>query len=155
MGNPRPLNGGPEQRIEPTAPSSAEQRAARLAAGRVVIVCGGRAYSDRARVFAALDQAHAKAPITLVVHGACIDTSTGELRGADRWADEWARERGVVVEPHPADFRTWGRAAGPMRNKQMAQAGAHGCIAFPGGAGTASMIRCAATFGIPVWRPFG
>jgi len=120
-----------------------------------VIVCGGRDYQDRDRVFAALDLAHARRRIALLVHGACIDPVRGCLLGADRWADEWARERGVDVEPHPADWATWGKGAGPMRNKQMAEAGAHGCIAFPGGTGTASMTRQAEANGIPVWRPFG
>jgi hypothetical protein len=140
---------------DPVLPNEAQQRAARLAQGRVVIVCGGRDYRDRARVFAALDRAHAREPITLVVHGACEDPKTRMLSGADRWADEWARERGVDVEPHPANWDLWKRSAGPMRNSQMARAGAHGCIAFPGGNGTQNMVRNANQHNIPVWRPFG
>lgn len=136
-------------------PSSAQQRAQRLAGSHVVIVCGGRDYGDRDRVFAALDLAHGRRRLTLLVHGACLDRRSGTLLGADRWADEWARERGVPVEPHPADWRTWGKAAGPMRNRQMAEAGAHGCIAFPGGTGTANMCRWAERCGIAVWRPYG
>jgi hypothetical protein len=155
VGNPSLRAFKPPERIQPPLPSPAEQRAARLASGRVVIVCGGRDYQDRDRVFAAMDLAHAHAPITLVVHGACIDKRTKELSGADRWADEWARDRGVEVEPHPADWATWGKAAGPMRNKQMAEAGAHGCIAFPGGGGTANMVRHAEAAGIKIWRPYG
>lgn len=120
-----------------------------------MIVCGGRAYDDRARVFAALDRAHARRTITLLVHGACLDPSTGILQGADRWADEWARESGVPIEAHAADWLTWAKAAGPMRNKQMAEAGAHGLIAFPGGEGTANMIRNAERQQTPVWRSFG
>lgn len=60
-----------------------------------------------------------------------------------------------VIEPHSADWATWGKVAGPMRNKQMAERGTRGCIAFPGGAGTASTCRQAERFHIPVWRPFG
>lgn len=138
----------------PATPSPAEQRAARLAIGHVVIVTGGRDYEDRTRVFAALDLAHAHKPITLLVHGACLDRKTGELQGADRWADEWAKERGVPLDRHPADWATWGNAAGPMRNKQMAEMGAHGCIAFPGGRGTANMVRNAELRGIKVWKPY-
>lgn len=158
MGNP-PIKGpgflaDREHQVEPLLPSASEQRSARLASGFVIIVTGGRDYADRDRVFAALDLAHARTPITLLVHGACVDRHTGELQGADRWADEWARARGVPVEPHPADWLTWGKAAGPMRNKQMAEAGAHGCIAFPGGRGTTNMVRNAERCGIKVWRPF-
>lgn len=154
MGNPSLRNAVIPQRIEQPLPTAAEQRAARIAFGRVVIVTGGRDYDDRDRVFAALDHAHSRQPITLLVHGACVDRTTGELAGADRWADEWAHERGVPVEPHPADWLTWGKAAGPMRNKQMAEAGAHGCIAFPGGRGTANMVRNAERCGITVWQPY-
>jgi hypothetical protein len=155
MGNPQLRNVTIPQRVDQPVPSAAEQRAARLAGSHVIIVTGGRDYQDRDRVFAALDKAHTHKPITLLVHGACVDQKSGELRGADRWADEWARDRGVPVEPHPADWTTWRKAAGPMRNKQMAEAGAHGCIAFPGGAGTANMVRQAERCGIPVWPPFG
>ncbi len=144
-----------KHQVDPLLPSAAEQRAARLASGFIVIVTGGRDYQDRARVFAALDMAHAHRPITLLVHGACMNSKTGELQGADRWADEWAREHGVPVEPHPADWLTWGKAAGPMRNKQMMEQGGHGLIAFPGGAGTANAMRHARQFAIPVWRPYG
>ncbi|MDB5994585.1 MAG: 20, APCd gp20 [Pseudomonas sp.] len=141
--------------VEPLLPSPAAQRAERLASGHIVIVCGGRDYQDWERVCVALDRAHAKKAITLLVHGACMDRKTGTLLGADGLADTWARLRSVKTELHPANWEMWGKAAGPMRNKQMAEMGAHGCIAFPGGSGTASMIRQAEHYGVKVWRPYG
>lgn len=121
-----------------------------------VIVTGGRDYQDRGRVFAALDALHKRQPITLLVHGACADRGRPDrLRGADRWAEEWARVNHVPSEPHPADWRMLGNAAGPRRNEAMASAGAHGCVAFPGGSGTADMARQAEDHGIQVWRPYG
>lgn len=136
-------------------PSAAAQRAQRLATGNVIIISGQDDYQDRDRVFAALDLAYSRKPITLLVHGAALDPRKGELIGVDRWADEWARARGVAVESNPADRATWGRSAEAMRNKQMCERGAHGCIAFPGGAGTACTGKHATWFEIPVWRPFG
>lgn len=122
---------------------------------RIIIVCGGRDYQDRARVFAALDLAHSRKPITLIVHGACKRKGSDELSGADRWADEWAKERGVWVQPFPADWERLGPKAGPVRNQQMVDAGAHGCVALPGGSGTRDCAtRCEAA-GIRVWWPFG
>ena len=112
-----------------------------------VIVCGGRDYEDRARVFAALDSLHAKRPITTIVHG--------DARGADSLAKDWALERGIDQEAHPADWRKLGEVAGPLRNDRMASLGADGCVAFPGGRGTADMVRRAEANGIKVWRPFG
>lgn len=70
-----------------------------------------------------------------------------------RWADERARERGIKVEGHPVDVLTWDAGAESMRRRQMANAGAHGCIAFPGHAGTEHMIRQARRAGIPIWKP--
>jgi len=114
----------------------------------VVIVTGGRDYEDRERVFAALDLAHSRRRITLLVHGACPT-------GADALADEWARERGVDVQRFDADWRALGPKAGPERNQRMVAAGATGAIAFPGGRGTEDCtMRCVAA-GIKVWRPFG
>jgi hypothetical protein len=107
-----------------------------------VIVCGGRDFDDRARVFEALDAIHAARPITRVVHGAA--------RGADALAGEWADAHDIAVEAAPADWKRYGRGAGPKRNQEMADAGADLCVAFPGGTGTADMCRRAAATGIKV-----
>lgn len=110
-----------------------------------ILVCGGRDYTDREAVFAAFDRVHAKQPITLLIHGAA--------RGADALADDWARARGVPREPHPADWAKHGRSAGPRRNWRMLEAGPDGVVAFPGGRGTADMVRQARAAGVPVWDP--
>ena len=167
MGNPQNIGtsyGG--NRLDPNDPSTRvttrESMDAQHVAwirrqddAKVVIVCGGRDYPDRARVFAALDLAHAKQRITLIVHGACRDPRTGKLRGADRWADEWARAHGVWVEMFEAEWQALGPRAGPERNARMVKAGGHGCLALPGGAGTSDCSRRCEAAGIPVWRPFG
>lgn len=59
----------------------------------------------------------------IVVHGDCPE-------GGDRKADQVAREFGWVPEPHPADWNTYGRKAGPVRDLQMVKLGAHLCLAF-------------------------
>jgi len=95
-----------------------------------VIVCGGRDYTDGttiARVLSALSGG------ATIVHGAA--------RGADSTAADWCRTFGVAEEPHPADWKAHGRAAGPIRNQKMLDAGADLVIAFPGGRGTNDMIR--------------
>jgi hypothetical protein len=80
----------------------------------------------------ALDRVHERQAITLLVHGAGMDRKLGELLGVDRWGDEWAAERGVRIERHPEDRATWGTGAAAICAKQMTEAGAHGCVAFPG-----------------------
>src|SRR4051812_44210360 len=104
-----------------------------------VIVCGGRDFTDRDRLFEALDAAHARRAITKVVHGGA--------RGADSLSGEWANARGIAVEVFPANWENLRSKAGPIRNQQMADAGADGCTAFPGGRGAADVCRRAEAAG--------
>lgn len=122
------------------------------ALAHVLIVCGGRSYPNRALVFRALDEVARRLPVRVVRHGACQDRH-GKILGADRWADEWARARGLEVDSHPADWSQHGRAAGPIRNGEMlALGGVLAVAAFPGGSGTADMMRQARAAGIWVWE---
>lgn len=108
-----------------------------------VLVCGGRDYSDRRSVYAVLDTAHAANPIELLI--------TGGAAGVDSLAFDWARAREVKTQLHNADWENEGRAAGPKRNQRMLDEGKpHMVIAFPGGRGTADMVRRAEAAGVPV-----
>lgn len=53
--------------------------------------------------------------ITEVVHGAAS--------GVDTLAKRWARENGIPSKPFPADWNSYGKAAGPIRNNLMAKYG--------------------------------
>ena len=106
-----------------------------------VIVCGGRNYSDRDKVFATLDAIHAATPITILMHG--------NARGADGLADDWAMGKVKTVTFTPA-WEQHGRAAGPLRNQEMLDAGPDLVVAFPGGKGTADMVRRARAVGVEV-----
>ena len=100
-----------------------------------IIVCGGRDYGNRtaiSRVLLALDHR-----VVTIVHGDCPT-------GADAIADELAGDYGwgpFDIVPFPADWKTHGKAAGPIRNQQMLDAGADLVIAFGGGKGTADMVE--------------
>lgn len=87
---------------------------------------------------------HAKRGAT-VVHGHCPT-------GADAMADFIANKLGLTVERHPADWKRYKRAAGPIRNKEMVDLGADVCYAFvmPGSKGTINGISLAEKAGIPV-----
>ena len=50
--------------------------------------------------------------------------------GADRYAEEYAEDRGWKIERHPADWLGWGKQAGFVRNQQMVDLGADVCVAF-------------------------
>jgi hypothetical protein len=99
-----------------------------------VLVCGGRDYSDRERVFAILDELHRRHNITQIIEGGA--------RGADALARDWANHRGVEVRTFPADWERYGKSAGFRRNQQMLDEGqSDGAVVFPGGRGTADMQR--------------
>lgn len=55
----------------------------------------------------------------------------GAARGADSMAASLWAEQGFPVEPHPAEWETLGRAAGPIRNSEMVGLGADEALAFP------------------------
>lgn len=113
--------------------------------GRRVLICGGRSYTDRARVFRALDLAHAFTPIGAVIHGAA--------KGVDSFADEWAIYHGVTPERFPANWAQEGLGAGPRRNQRMLEHGRPDVVfVFHGGKGTADMLRRAMKAGVPVVR---
>lgn len=108
-----------------------------------LLVCGGREYSDRRALFATLDSYHAIKPIEIILHGAG--------RGADMLAQSWADKRGVCCLQFPANWDYSGKAAGPIRNQKMLYEGKPDfVIAFPGGRGTADMVKRAKAAGVAV-----
>ena len=115
-----------------------------------VLVCGGRNYDDHERLFDELDSLGTPPHhhVTVLIHGGAL--------GADHWANVWAYERGVSRVAYRADWKRYGKAAGPIRNQQMIDEGKPDLvIAFPGGFGTANMIRRAEAAGIEVRRVGG
>ena len=121
-----------------------------------IAVFGGRNYPHRSRVRSALFRLLMKHGAFVVVHGACNCGDDEPDIGADWFAHEWALDQvdvGVVEEPHPARWSEHGRAAGPIRNREMATSGLDGAVEFPGGRGTASMRRECDDAGVSVWKP--
>jgi hypothetical protein len=108
-----------------------------------VLVCGGRDYTDRLRVWAVLHGIQSDTPITHVIHGGA--------QGADHMAGDWAQTtNGVQDIIVPANWRRDGKAAGPIRNRAMIALKPDLVIAFPGGRGTANMIATAVAAGVKV-----
>lgn len=101
--------------------------------GRRVIVCGGRDYTDRKRLESVLNG------LQLGAHDLLIQ---GGARGADTFANEWAKRRGVPRAEFPANWTGEGRAAGGLRNQRMLDVAMPDLVvAFPGGPGTRDMVR--------------
>lgn len=110
---------------------------------RRVLVCGGRDFTNADLMVRILDAANAAHPFMCVIYGMA--------RGADDIAKTWAASRGIARLGFPANWERHGRAAGAIRNQQMLDKGRPDLvIAFPGGRGTADMVRRAREANIPV-----
>lgn len=108
-----------------------------------VLVCGGRDFDDFAFLDRILTAVHEKRPITTVIEGGA--------RGADSMGRKWAEKRGIAVSTFPADWELHGRRAGPVRNLKMLREGRPDLVvAFPGGRGTAHMMRSSVEAGVRV-----
>lgn len=99
-----------------------------------VLVCGGRKFADKRMLDAALSAIHQERRITLLIQG--------EAPGADSLAAEWARDHGVAVAGFEANWSLLRHRAGFARNQKMLDIGKPDLVvAFPGGNGTADMVR--------------
>ena len=126
------------------------------AAPLILLVCGGRHYADTDAVNRALTTANP----AIVVTGACPT-------GADRHAADWCQNNGVPLIQVPALWVSEGNAAGPLRNARMLRYSMtladrlmpdemrFVVCAFPGGRGTANMVKLAMDAKCRVWRPEG
>jgi len=84
---------------------------------------------------------------TTIIHGGCP--------GVDKMVDAEARKCGFPIEVFPADWKTYGGAAGPIRNKEMLNSGADKVYAFPYSSleksvCTKNMVTQARKVGVPV-----
>jgi hypothetical protein len=107
------------------------------------LICGGRDFLDYGMMDRALRNLILHPEDAIVIHGAA--------RGADTLAHRWAQCYGAQAIACPADWNAHPRAAGPIRNSSMlADHKPDVVIAFPGGRGTADMVRKARAAGVIV-----
>lgn len=127
-----------------------------------ILVCGGHKYSDREHVWNILDLLHMEfdfAPLILI---------HGDAPGADNLAKRWALKTERVKElAFPADWSNishpkalikrhrngslYDALTGFRRNQEMIDQGKPELVlAFPGGAGTADMVKRALKAGTEV-----
>lgn len=121
-----------------------------------ILVCGGREYDDW-KVFSdtlwgvikslGLDnqdyfEGDNSKKIT-IIHG--------DAKGADFMARIWAKLWGCTERRYSANWRDDGYSAGPIRNQLMLDDGKPDLVvAFPGGKGTADMVKRAKQAGVEV-----
>lgn len=114
-----------------------------------VLVCGGRDYKDRDRIYHVLDAYLSRiGPDMLLINGGAP--------GADSIAREWAVDRRVDHLTLYAKWDLYSKGAGPIRNRRMARKKPKLVLAFhPNLAesrGTRDMIGVAEKLGIKVKR---
>ena len=102
-----------------------------------VIIAGTRTFDDYDLLCRSMDYylQNIKEPIQILC---------GLAKGADQLGLKYACEHGYEVRFFPADWKKYGRAAGPIRNLQMVQ-NADALVAFWDGKsfGTKNIIRLA------------
>jgi hypothetical protein len=111
-----------------------------------VLICGCRKFADFAAIQKVIDGLNDG---DIVIHGCA--------RGADSIAGYLAKKRGLTVLEFPADWNKHGKAAGPIRNKQMLVEGKPNKVfAFYTdksiSRGTKNMVKQARKAGLRVWE---
>jgi hypothetical protein len=113
-----------------------------------VLVCGGRDYLGEEawrRVARELDELHQSCGFKVMT------IIQGGSTGADEHARFWAELYEARLITERADWRKYGKAAGPTRNQRMIDKHRPDVVlAFPGGRGTADMVRRAKAAGVRV-----
>lgn len=113
-------------------------------AGTRILVCGGRDYNKGSVIDRVLSN-------LWLNEGGFDVIIEGGAKGADYGARLWGQIHRIPVETYYAEWGKHDRSAGPIRNKRMLDEGKPDLvIAFPGGAGTADMIKQAKLAGVKV-----
>lgn len=109
-----------------------------------VLVTGSRGWVKVGLLRATLDALLKEHPNMTVLQGGAY--------GVDTMAATWANARGVPCDTMKADWRKYGKAAGPIRNNAMLDTVPDLVVAFHDGksAGTAHCIKQARDRRIPV-----
>lgn len=111
-----------------------------------VIIAGSRHYADYSQLRDVCDNLLADKCQTYR-----IVIVSGGAQGADSLGENYARERGYALKRYPAQWDKYGRAAGPIRNAEMAR-NADALVLFWNGKsrGSLNMKEEAEKIGLPV-----
>lgn len=101
-----------------------------------VVIAGGRDFSDYSLLCKKCDK--------ILNSQKDIEIVSGNANGADKLGERYAREKGYTLKQFPANWDKYGKGAGYIRNKEMAEY-ADALIAFWDGSskGTKHMIDLA------------
>lgn len=110
-----------------------------------IIICGSRYWTDKESIFEIISWLKSVYSHNLIIiHGGA--------KGADTIAGSIAAKLNIPVEVYPANWNKHGRAAGPIRNREMLSKGADLVVGFTysldDSKGTANMINLAKQAGV-------
>ena len=111
-----------------------------------VVVAGCRDYNnyDEAKIYIDYCLSNIRNKNNIIIVSGCAS-------GADAIGERYAKENGFKIEKYPADWKNYGRSAGPKRNKQMAEVSDYVICFWDGKSkGTRSMIEYTNRFNKPV-----
>ncbi len=114
-----------------------------------VLICGSRFYTDYGRVLHYIRRLKATS-----VHGDIVIIAGG-AKGADTLAVKAAKACGLSFREYPAQWKKYGKKAGPIRNQTMLDMeNPHLVVAFheniDGSKGTKDMVSRARKSGVPL-----
>ena len=111
-----------------------------------VLICGDRNYSNAELIRFWIAKLQDRSYDTVI---------EGEAKGADSIARDEAEKAGLLVDPYPASWNLYGRAAGAIRNTKMLKEGKPDLVVafntnIKNSKGTKNMIEQAKKAGIEV-----
>ena len=111
-----------------------------------MIIAGSRDFCDILSGWTFIDTIHENHPITEVV--------CGMAKGGDTCGKFWGQKHNIPVKEFPANWKKFGQAAGPIRNKEMAVYADAAIVIHGGSRGSLNMIQQMKKLGKPIyeWR---
>lgn len=109
-----------------------------------VIIAGSRDFEDYDHLREKVNEFRKNNVITEIV--------SGNARGADRLGEKYSTEYGLNLTLYPANWKKYGNAAGPIRNRAMAEYADALIAVWDGNSkGTENMIDCMHKLKKPVY----
>ena len=111
-----------------------------------VVIAGCRYYNnyDEAKIYIDYCLSNIKKENDIII-------VSGGASGADAIGERYAKENGFKLEKYPADWKRFGKSAGPKRNEQMAIVSDYIICFWDGKSkGTKSMIEYAKKYNKPI-----
>lgn len=120
-----------------------------------ILICGGRDFNDWEFFATTMHEIEKERSIHFNPDDNWLPSDfeiiSGMAKGADTLAVDYAVINWLKLHEFPADWNKHGRSAGPIRNIQMLKEGRPDLVvAFPGGRGTAHMVKIAKEAGVEV-----